>query len=88
MDWCILGLFPSRTQAAENMANYMALLQTLDFLINKQLSAAAAEEILGIVGRIMTEYENQAFLFKQEIDRQGRQLGDLQSSAELERAGW
>ena len=71
------------------MANYMALLQTLDFLVNKQLSAAAAEEILGIVGRIITEYEDQAFLFKQEIELQRSQLDIvLQTDAELHRAGW
>ena len=67
----------------------MALLQTLDFLVNKRLSAAAAEEILGIVGRIITEYEDQAFLFKQEIELQRSQLDIvLQTDAELHRAGW
>ena len=71
-----------RTQRAENMANYMALIQTLNYLVNKQLSAAAAEEILGIVGRIITEYENQAFLLKQVIDRQRRHPG-----AEREKVG-
>ena len=59
----------------------MALLQTLNSLVNKQLSVAAVANILGIVGRIITEYEDQAFHFKQEIDRQ-------QHNADLHRAGW
>ena len=62
------------------MTHYVALQQTLNSLVNKLLTAAAAEEILAIVGIIITEYEDQASRFKQEIDRQ-------QQDAELHRAG-
>ena len=71
------------------MAGYMALVQILQSLVNRQLSAAAAEEILRIVGRIITEYENQAFCFRQEIDRQRRHLGIVvEPDAGLHIAGW
>ena len=64
------------------MAHYVALLQTLNSLVNKQLTAAAVHDILGIVGRIITEYEDQALRFKQEIDRQRNQ-----PNTELQRTG-
>ena len=63
------------------MTYYMALLQALNSLVNKQLTAAAVDDILGIVGKIITEYKDQAFYFKQEIDRQ-------QHNPDLHRAGW
>ena len=70
------------------MAHYMALLQTLNSMVNQQLSAAAVNEILAIVGRIITEYEEQAFCFKQEIDSQRKQLDADLHRAELHGAGW
>ena len=51
----------------------MALLQKLKSLVNERLSAAA-EEIFGTVGQIVTEYEDEAYSLKQEIDRQRRLL--------------
>ena len=51
----------------------MALLQALASLVNKRLTAAA-EEIFGTVGQIITEYEDEAFSLKKEIDRQSRIL--------------
>ena len=66
----------------------MALLQTLKSLVNQRLSAAA-EEILGIVGRILTEFEDEAFHIKKETDRQRRLLDMvLQPIVKLHRAGW
>ena len=47
----------------------MALLQTLHSLVNERLSAAA-EEIFGAIARILTEYEDQAVLLRQEIEHQ------------------
>ena len=66
----------------------MALLQTLKSLVNQRLSAAA-EEIFGVVGRILTEYEDEAFQIKQEIDRK-RTLLDMisQTTVKLHKAGW
>ena len=61
----------------------MALLQTIvTSLVYGRLSAAA-EEILRTVGRIVTEYEDEAFHLKQEIDCK-RRLVDMA----LDRAGW
>ena len=66
----------------------MALLQTLKSLVNQRLSAAA-EEIFGVVGRILTEYEDEAFHIKEEIDNKRRLLDMvLQPFAELQRTGW
>ena len=71
------------------MATYLALLQTLKSLVNKQLSAAAVNEIIVKVGRIITEYEDQASCFRQEIDRQRRHLGIVvEPDAGLHIAGW
>ena len=47
----------------------MALLQTLQSLVTERLSAAA-EEIFGAIARILTEYEDQAILLRQELERQ------------------
>ena len=66
----------------------MALLQTLKSLVNQRLSAAA-EEIFWVVGRILTEYEEEAFHIKQETDRKRRLLDMvLQPIVKLHRAGW
>ena len=66
----------------------MALLQALASLVNKRLSAAA-EEIFGTVGQIITEYEDEAFSLKKEIDRQNRLLDMvLKPHIKLHRAGW
>ena len=66
----------------------MSLLQTLKSLVNERLSAAA-EEIFGTVGQIVTEYEDEAFSLKQEIDRQSRLLDMvLNPYIKLYRAGW
>ena len=71
------------------MANYLALEQTLKSLVNKRLSAAAADRITGIVGRVIAEYEDQAIHAKQEIDRQRRLLDMLlKPDVKLHRAGW
>ena len=66
----------------------MALLQTLKSLVNQRLSAAA-EEIFGVVGRILTEFEDEAFHIKEEIDRK-RTLLDMisQQIIAVNRAGW
>ena len=71
----------------------MDLLQTLgSFLIeqiHKPLSTAAAEEIFGIARLITAEYEDEAFRYKQEIDRQRRLLDMvLKPNIKLHRAGW
>ena len=71
----------------------MALLQALKSLVNKKinkvLSAAAAQEIFEMVGRIITEYEDQAFCSKQEIERQRRLLDMvLNPHIKLHRSGW
>ena len=71
----------------------MALLQALKALVNKNinkiLSAAAAEEVFEMVGRIITEYEDQAFCSKQEIERQRRLLDmGLKPQIKLHRSGW
>ena len=71
----------------------MDLLQTLKSELNKRLnkllSAAAAQEIFEIIGRIVTEYEEQAFCSKQEIDRQRRLLDMvLKPHIKLHRSGW
>ena len=66
----------------------MALLQTLKSLVNERLSAAA-EEIFGTVEHILTEYEDEAFSLKQEIDRKSRLLDMvLKPHIKLHRAGW
>ena len=66
----------------------MALLQALASLVNKRLSAAA-EEIFGTVGQIITEYEDEAFSLKKEIDRQSRLLDMvLNPHIKLHRTGW
>ena len=62
----------------------MALLQTLKSLVNERLSAAA-EEIFGTVEKLVTEYYNEAFSLKQEIDHKSRLL-DM--ALNLYRAGW
>ena len=60
----------------------------LKSLVSERLSAAA-EEIVGIVGRILTEYENEALGLKQDIDRKRRLLDRiLQPEIKLHRAGW
>ena len=65
----------------------MALLQTLKSLVNQRLSAAA-EEIFEVVGRIVTEYENEAFHIKQETACRHRLLDRvLQPIIKLHRAG-
>ena len=64
----IAGLFGSKTQHADNMAKYMALQQKLKSLVHKRLSEAAVEEIIGMVGRIITEYEDLGTQLKQEIE--------------------
>ena len=51
----------------------MALLQTLKSFVNERLSTAA-EEICVVVERIITEYEDQAFSSKQQIEQQQRIL--------------
>ena len=65
----------------------MASLLTLKSLVNERLSAAA-EEILWTVGRILTEYEDEALSLKQEIDHK-RNLLDriLKPYGKLHRAG-
>ena len=66
----------------------MALLQKLKSLVNERLSAAA-EEIFGTVGQIVTEYEDEAYSLKKEIDRQRRRLDMvLKPYIKLSRAGW
>ena len=66
----------------------MALLQMMKSLVNKRLSAAA-EEIFGRVGRILTEYEDEALALEQDIDRKRRLLDMiLQPEIKLHRAGW
>ena len=61
----------------------MSSLEALETLVNKRvnmrLSAAAAKEILEIVGRIITEYEDKAVCSKQENDSQRRLLDMYQS---------
>ena len=65
----------------------MALLQTLKSLVNKRLSAAA-EEIFGSVGRILTEYEDEALALKQDIDHKRRLLDMiLKPEIKLHRSG-
>ena len=60
----------------------------LKSLVNERLSAAA-EEILRTVGRILTEYEDEALGLKQDIDRKQRLLDMiLQPEIKLHRAGW
>ena len=66
----------------------MDLLQTLKSLVNQKLSAAA-EDIFGIVGRILTDYEDEAFRIKQETAHKRRLLDMvLQPIVKLHRAGW
>ena len=66
----------------------MALLQTLTSLFYGRLSAAA-EEIFGTVGGILTEYEDEAFHLKQEIDHKRRLLDmAVNPGFNLHRAGW
>ena len=65
-----------------------ALKSLVNKSINKRLSAAAAEEIFDIVGRIITEYEDQVFCSKQEIERQRRLLDMvLKPHIKLHRSG-
>ena len=60
----------------------------LESLVNERLSAAA-EEILRTVGRILTEYKDEALGLKQDIDRKRRLLDMiLQPEIKLHRAGW
>ena len=67
----------------------MALLQTIvTSLVYGRLSAAA-EEILRTVGRILAEYEEEAFHLKQEIDNKRRLLDmALKPGLNINRAGW
>ena len=58
----------------------MALLQTMKALVNQRLSAAA-EDIFGIIERILTEYQEEASHYKQGIGHQQRLL-------DTQRAGW
>ena len=71
----------------------MALLQTLKSLldqqVNKRLSAAAAGDIFGMVGRILSEYEERALGSRQENERQRRLLDTLlKPEIRLQRSGW
>ena len=66
----------------------MALMQAVKFLVNQRLSAAA-EDILGTVGHIITEFEDEALSLKQQIDHQCRLLDMvLAPYAQVHRAGW
>ena len=66
----------------------MALLQTLTSLVYGRLSAAA-EELLWTVGRILAEYEDEAFHLKQDIDSKSKLLDmALNSGFNLHGAGW
>ena len=59
----------------------------LKSLVNERLTAAA-EEILGSVGRILTEYEDEALGLKQDIDCKRRLLDMiLKPEIKLHRAG-
>ena len=64
----------------------MVLLQALASLVNKRLSAAA-QEIFGGVGQIITEYEDEAFSLKKEIERQSRLL-DMVLKSYIREPGW
>ena len=64
----------------------MALLQALASLINKRLSAAA-QEIFGSVGQMISEYENEAFSLQKDIDRQSRLL-DMVLKSYIREPGW
>ena len=64
----------------------MALLQALASLVNKRLSAAA-QEIFGSVGQMITEYEDEAFSLKKDIERQSRLL-DMGLKSYIREPGW
>ena len=64
----------------------MALLQALASLVNKRLSAAA-QEIFGSVGQMITEYEDEAFSLKKDIERQSRLL-DMVLKSYIREPGW
>ena len=66
----------------------MALRQALRTLVYGRLSIVA-EEILWTLGRILTEYENEAFHLKQEMDHK-LSLHDMavKQGLNLHRAGW
>ncbi|MEQ2226411.1 hypothetical protein ILYODFUR_027246 [Ilyodon furcidens] len=53
-------------------------------IITEKLSTAA-REILAVVERTVTDYEKEASAFRQEIDRQRRQLELLQPQVKLRR---
>ena len=65
----------------------MALLQALASLVNKRLSAAA-QEIFGSVGQMITEYEDEAFSLKKDIERQSRLLDMVLKSKDIGEKGW
>ncbi len=80
-------LFPRRPAAPA--AAEMSKIEMLRLLINQRLTAAA-EEIFGVFGRTIAEYEEEISRSKLEIDRQ-RRLLDLsmkpQISVQLDGSG-
>ena len=67
----------------------MATLQTIVASLVYGRLSAAAEEILRTVGRILTEYEEEAFHLKQEIDHKVWLVDmALKQDFNLHRAGW
>ena len=64
----------------------MALLQALASLVNTRLSAAA-QDIFGTFGQMITEYEHEAFSLKKEIDQKSRLL-DMVLKSNIREPGW
>ena len=70
------------------MSTMAAVRQKLESFVKERLSAAA-EEICGTLGRILTEYEDEASRLKQDIDCKRRLLDlILKPRVKLHRAGW
>lgn len=64
----------------------MSKAEILRGIVNEKL-ATAAQEILAVVERTLAGYEEEASGFRQEIERQTKQLQLLQPRVSLERRG-
>ena len=64
----------------------MALLQVLASLVNRRLSAAA-QEIFETVGQMITQYEDEAFSLKEDIEQQSSLL-DMILKSHIREKGW
>ncbi|XP_075931731.1 uncharacterized protein LOC142931619 [Anarhichas minor] len=71
----------SYRQSAAHTAAHMSKIEMLRLLINQRLTAAA-EEIFGVFGRTLAEYEEEISRSKLEIDRQ-RRLLDLSRKPQI-----